>query len=132
MKFNKINPNNSRLNSYQFQLSQKIFGKRISLNLNRDEAAKLTGLSLSTYTEVEQGIDLESSEKKYQQVLNKLSSFSRKRIKIKEIDNKTLQHKTSKVIAKMKINESSNKQKTLSFYQVGIKKSVFQPQMVKK
>ena len=57
MKFNKINPNNSRLNSYQFQLSQKIFGKRISLNLNRDEAAKLTGLSLSTYTEVEQGID---------------------------------------------------------------------------
>lgn len=77
MKFNKINPNNSRLNSYQFQLSQKIFGKRISLNLNRDEAAKLTGLSLNTYAEIEQGIDLESSEEKYQQVLNKLSGFSK-------------------------------------------------------
>ena len=72
MKFNKINPNNIRLN-----LSQKIFGKRISLNLNRDEAAKLTGLSLSTYTKIEQGIDLKSSEEKYQQVLNKLSSFSK-------------------------------------------------------
>lgn len=61
-----------RLNSYQFQLSQEIFGKRISLNLSRSEAAKLASLSLSNYTKIEQGIDFDSDESQYQQVLDKL------------------------------------------------------------
>lgn len=64
-----------RLNSYQFKLSQEILGKRISLNLERDEAAKIAGLSLKQYTEFEQGIDLSGSQSAYQQVLDKLITY---------------------------------------------------------
>lgn len=75
-----------RLNSYQFKLSQKIFGRRISLNLSREEAAELTGLSLTQYTRIEQGIDMSSSEEIYSQVLNDLSNLKRnKDIKIKNM-----------------------------------------------
>lgn len=59
----------TRLNSYQFKLSQKIFSRRIHLGLCRDEAAKFTKLSLKQYTKMEQGIDLDSSEEDYLRVL---------------------------------------------------------------
>lgn len=84
MKLN-INDENvlARLNSYQFKLSQKIFGKRIALNISRDEAAKLTKLTLEKYTKIEQGIDLNSSEKFYLNVLDNLNNFqNNKEIKL--------------------------------------------------
>ena len=75
----KLNDNTlaDRLNSYQFKLSQDIFGKRISLNISRNEAAKLTGLTEDEYTKIEQGIDLKSSKGKYQSVLTKLINASK-------------------------------------------------------
>lgn len=80
MKFDIIELNDSaltkRLKSYQFKLSLDILGKRISLNLSRSEAAKLTGLTENEYIEIEQGIDLKSSKEKYQSVLAKLNSQS--------------------------------------------------------
>lgn len=72
-----------RLNSYQFKLSQEIFGKRISLNLDRDEAARLTGLSLKQYTAFEQGIDMTSSQDDYRRVLNRLTNLQSNDIEIK-------------------------------------------------
>lgn len=84
-----------RLKSYQFKLSQKIFGQRIHLNLSRDEAAKLTGLSPKQYTQFEQGVDLNSSEATYQQVLNKLTTL--KQNQDIKIDNTIVTNSTSKV-----------------------------------
>lgn len=64
---------NQRINSPEFKLSQKIFGKRINLNLSRKQAAKLTNLDLDTYTTIEQGI-LFNNLNLYKQVLEKLES----------------------------------------------------------
>lgn len=81
VRFDNIKLNDNaladRLNSYQFKLSQDIFGKRISLNISRNEAAKLTGLTEDEYTKIEQGIDLKSSKEKYQSVLTKLINASK-------------------------------------------------------
>lgn len=132
MRFDKVIPDNKkmsdRLNSYQFQLSQEIFGKRVSLNLSRSEAAKLTDLSLDKYTRIEQGIDLESNKEKYQQVLNKLCGFLK--IEIKVPNSKTLQYKTAKEILKTKAQ--SKIQNRISSYQMKIRKSVPQLQEIKK
>lgn len=80
MRFDEIKSKSTelsiRLNSYQFKLSQKIFGKRINLNLDRNEAAKLVGLSEERYTKFEQGIDLDSSKKEYEEVLHKLTHLN--------------------------------------------------------
>lgn len=62
-----------RLNSYQFKLSQRIFAKRLQMNISRNEAARLTGLSLKQYIEFEQGIDMTSSKNDYLKVLKLLS-----------------------------------------------------------
>lgn len=64
---------NQRINSPEFKLSQKIFARRIHLNLSRKQAAKLTNLDLNAYTTIEQGI-LFNNLNLYKQVLEKLES----------------------------------------------------------
>lgn len=109
MRFDKITSNSSRLNSYQFKLSQKIFGKRISLNLDREEAAQLVGLSIKKYTEIEQGIDFKSSKEKYEKVLYNLthikpmSNFSVILDGIKTRNHSSNETKKFKPVAQFKI-----------------------------
>lgn len=64
---------NQRINSPEFKLSQKIFARRINLNISRKQAAKLTNLDLDAYTTIEQGI-LFNNINLYRQVLEKLES----------------------------------------------------------
>lgn len=64
---------NQRINSLEFKLSQKIFARRINLNISRKQAAKLTNLDLNAYTTIEQGI-LFNNVNLYKQVLEKLES----------------------------------------------------------
>lgn len=64
---------NQRINSPEFKLSQKIFARRINLNLSRKQAAKLTNLDLDTYTTIEQGI-LFNNLNLYKHVLEILES----------------------------------------------------------
>ena len=64
---------NQRINSPEFKLSQKIFARRINLNISRKQAAKLTNLDLNTYTTIEQGI-LFNTLNLYNQVLEILES----------------------------------------------------------
>lgn len=64
---------NQRINSLEFKLSQKIFARRINLNISRKQAAKLANLDLDTYTTIEQGILLNNLNL-YKQVLEKLES----------------------------------------------------------
>ena len=64
---------NQRINSPEFKLSQKIFARRINLNISRKQAAKLTNLDLDAYTTIEQGI-LFNNLNLYKQVLAKLES----------------------------------------------------------
>lgn len=64
---------NQRINSPEFKLSQKIFARRINLNISRKQAAKLTNLNLDAYTTIEQGI-LFNNINLYRQVLEKLES----------------------------------------------------------
>lgn len=64
---------NQRINSLEFKLSQKIFARRINLNISRKQAAKLTNLDLNAYTTIEQGI-LPNNLNLYKHVLEKLES----------------------------------------------------------
>ena len=64
---------NQRINSLEFKLSQKIFARRINLNISRKQAAKLTNLDLNAYTTIEQGI-LPNNVNLYKQVLEILES----------------------------------------------------------
>lgn len=64
---------NQRINSPKFKLSQKIFARRINLNISRKQAAKLTNLDLNTYTAIEQGIS-PNNLNLYKQVLEILES----------------------------------------------------------
>ena len=57
----------------QFKLSQKIFARRINLNISRKQAAKLTNLDLNAYTTIEQGI-LPNNLNLYKHVLEILES----------------------------------------------------------
>lgn len=64
---------NQRINSLEFKLSQKIFARRINLNISRKQAAKLTNLDLNAYTTIEQGI-LPNNLNLYKHVLEILES----------------------------------------------------------
>ena len=64
---------NQRITSLEFKLSQKIFARRINLNISRKQAAKLTNLDLNAYTTIEQGI-LPNNLNLYKHVLEILES----------------------------------------------------------
>lgn len=64
-----------RLNSYQFQISNQIFGKRISLNLTQKEVAKRLRLTLNQYKAYEDGINMSASKSEYMDVLNQLNQI---------------------------------------------------------
>lgn len=64
-----------RLNSYQFQISNQIFSKRISLNLTQKETAKRLHLTVKQYKEYEDGINMSASKSEYMDVLNQLNQI---------------------------------------------------------
>ncbi len=61
------------MESYPFEISQKILAKRISLKLSPLEAAHKVGISIQDYRAFENAIKLQASEEEYYNVLNKLS-----------------------------------------------------------
>lgn len=64
-----------RLNSYQFQISNQILGKRISLNLTQKETAKRLHLTVKQYKEYEDGINMSASKSEYMDILCQLSQI---------------------------------------------------------
>lgn len=62
-----------RLNSYQFQISNQIFSKRISLNLTQKQTAKRLHLTVKQYKEYEDGINMSASKSEYLHVLHQLN-----------------------------------------------------------
>lgn len=73
-----------RLNSYQFQISNQILGKRISLNLTQKEVAKRLHLTVKQYKEYEDGINMSASKSEYMDLLNQLNSIQTKSSKQKK------------------------------------------------
>ena len=62
------------LNSYQNQLASQILRSRISQKLTEQQASKKVELPLDEYLSYENGINMNASKEKYQQVLNKLNA----------------------------------------------------------
>lgn len=67
-----------RLNSYQFQISNQILGKRISLNLTQKQTAKRLHLTVKQYKAYEDGINMSASKSEYMDVLNQLNQIQTK------------------------------------------------------
>lgn len=63
----------SRLNSYQFRISQQILAKRIKLKLTPTQVADKLKLPESTYRSFENGINLTATKSQYLQILNRLN-----------------------------------------------------------
>lgn len=76
-----------RLNSYQFQISNQILGKRISLNLTQKQTAKRLHLTVKQYKEYEDGINMSASKSEYLHVLYQLSQIQTKSSKRKRISD---------------------------------------------
>ncbi|WP_367342275.1 hypothetical protein [Limosilactobacillus sp.] len=69
-------PDNSaikeRFESYQFKISQKILGKRISLGLSPKEAAAKVGISEDKYRSFENGVNTTATKDEYETILSEL------------------------------------------------------------
>lgn len=76
-----------RLNSYQFQISNQILGKRISLNLTQKETAKRLHLTLNQYKAYEDGINMSASKSEYLHILHQLNQIQAKSSKRKGISD---------------------------------------------
>lgn len=60
------------LTSYQYRVSLKILGERISQKLTRRQAAAKCGMDVKRYDLFENGIDMSASEKDYRRVYENL------------------------------------------------------------
>lgn len=67
----------NRLQSFQFEISQKILGERISLGLSPNEVARRIGISEEEYRNYENGINVTATEYEYKSVLSKLVALSK-------------------------------------------------------
>lgn len=63
----------SRLNHYQFRISQQILAKRIKLKLTPTQVADKLKLPESIYRSFENGINLTATKSQYLQILNRLN-----------------------------------------------------------
>lgn len=60
------------LNSYQYRVSLKILGERISQKLTHRQAAAKCGIDVKKYDLFENGIDMSASKEEYQHVYESL------------------------------------------------------------
>ena len=60
------------LNSYQYRVSLKILGERISQGLTHRQAAAKCGMDVKRYDLFENGIDMSASEEDYRRVCENL------------------------------------------------------------